>query len=202
MKGLAGLIERITPWLLEVGSWVFGGLIALNLVIIAALITVGPVDAAVLIAVTAFACALPLDVAGIVLLRLMKDVQDIHLDDLALQAFQEAQFPKIEAYFPPARARESLAKSRARIALGYALAMAALSVALTLTGIGSALWHMAPWVAEVFTATVILSAVLLVVVTAHSLPSQTAAEKQLKRQYREERIRPGLERRAHSEETP
>jgi hypothetical protein len=200
MKGLAGLVERITPWLVEVGSWIFGGLIALNLVVIAALITVGPVDAAVLIAVTAFACALPLDVAGIVLLRLIKDAQAIHLDEVALQAFQDAHFPNIETYFPPERERESLAKRRARVALGYALAIAALSITLTLTGIMAALWHMAPWVAEAFTATVALSTILLLVILAHSLPPESEAEKKLKRQLREQRIRHGPERQAHQEE--
>jgi len=187
MQGLASLIERIAPWLVEVGSWVLGGLIALNLVVIAALITVGPVDAAVLISVTAFACALPLDVAGIVLLRLIKDAQDIGIDDLTLQAFQEAHFPDIEAYFPPARERAALARRRGRIALAYALGIAALSVALTLTGLVASLWHMAPWVAEVFAATVTLSAILLVVAFAHSLPPESAAEKELKRRHREQR---------------
>ena len=48
------MIEWITPWLVEVGSWMFGGLVALNLVVIAALLTVGPVDRAVMIGVAAF----------------------------------------------------------------------------------------------------------------------------------------------------
>jgi hypothetical protein len=34
-------LDQVAPWLIEVGTWVFGGLMALNLVIIAALITVG-----------------------------------------------------------------------------------------------------------------------------------------------------------------
>jgi hypothetical protein len=166
-------------------------LLAVNLVIIAALITVGPVDAAVQIAVTAFACALPLDVAGIVLLRLVKDVEGIRLDDLALKAFQKAGFPDITAYFPPARERHSLAKRRARIALGYAFAIALLSVTLTLTGVAAALWHMAPWVAETFAATVVFSTIVLGAVAAHAMPPETAAEQELKRRYREEHTRHG-----------
>lgn len=201
MLGLARLVERITPWLVEVGSWILGGLIALNLVVIAALITIGPVDTAVLIAVTAFACALPLDVAGIVLLRLIKDAKDVRIDELTLQAFREAHFPDIEAYFPPAGKRKSFSQRRGRIALGYALVIAALSGALTLTGIVASLWHMAPWVALVFGATVTLSTVLLIVVIAHSLPPESAAEKELKRQYREQRARQPVERRARKEET-
>jgi hypothetical protein len=195
MKGVAGLVERITPWLVEVGSWILGGLIALNLVIIAALVTVGPADPAIRIAVTAFACALPLDVVGIVLLRLIKDWQDFRIDELTLQAFQEAHFPDIAAYFPPARERESLARRRARIALAYALGIAAASVALTLVGMAAALWHMAPWIAETFAATIALSAILLIVVIAHALPPETAAEKALKRRYWQQRTEERLERR-------
>jgi hypothetical protein len=59
-KALGDLLERITPWLFEVGSWIFGGLVAFNLVLVSALLTVGPVDRAILISITAFACALPL----------------------------------------------------------------------------------------------------------------------------------------------
>jgi hypothetical protein len=47
MTGLGNLVDRTAPWLFEVGSWVFGGLTALNLVIMAALITVGPADTAI-----------------------------------------------------------------------------------------------------------------------------------------------------------
>jgi len=178
LNGLARLVEWLTPWLVAVGSWIFGGLLALNLVLVASLITVGPVDRAVLIAVIAFACALPFDVAGIVLLRLTKDFQDIRVDELALKAFQEARFPGIEAYFPPARERESFSRRRARIALAYALVIAALSAALTLAGLVASLWHMAPWVGEVFLATVALSALVLVAVVAHSMPPQSEAEKE------------------------
>jgi len=179
-KALAHLVEWMTPWLVAVGSWAFGGLIALNLVLLAALITVGPVDRAVLIATVAFACALPFDVGGIVLLRLTKDLRDVRVDDLALKAFQEARFPDIEAYFPPAHERETLSRRRARISLAYALAIAALSTGLTLTGVAASLWHMTPWVGEAFLTTAALSALLLAAVVAHSLPPHSEAEKELK----------------------
>ena len=181
LDALARLVEWITPWLVAVGSWVFGGLIALNLVLVAALITVGPADRAVLIGTAAFACALPFDVVGIVLLRLIKDLQDIRLDDLALKAFQEARFPDIEAHFPPPRQRESFSKRRARIALAYALVISALSTALTLAGLVASLWHMAPWVGEAFLATLALSALVLVGIVAHSLSPQAEAEREPER---------------------
>ena len=44
------LVEGITPWLIDLGGWIFGALIALNLLVLASLVTVGPSDPAVLIA--------------------------------------------------------------------------------------------------------------------------------------------------------
>ena len=41
-SGIRNLAEKVTPWLIDVGSWIFGGLTAVNLVVISALITVGP----------------------------------------------------------------------------------------------------------------------------------------------------------------
>ena len=61
------------------------------------------------------AAALRLNVAGIILLRLIKDVHDVGLDDLTRRAFQEAGFPEIDAYFSFAwrasvSARETIAR--------------------------------------------------------------------------------------------
>ena len=178
---LALLVERVTPWLVAEGSWIFGGLIALNLVWLAALITVGPVDRAVLVAVVAFAVALPFDVAGVVLLRLTRDLPDVRLGGLALEAFQEAHFPDIERYFPPQHEQGSLSRRRARLSLAYALVVAVLCSALTLSGLAASLWHMAPWVGEVFLAAVAISMLVLVAVAAHSLAPPSGAEQALKR---------------------
>jgi hypothetical protein len=97
LDGIGRLLDRTTPWLSEIGSRIFGGLVAVNLVIISALLTVGPADAAVRISVTVLACALPLSVAGMVVSRLTKDLYDLGVDDLALQAFRESGFPDIDA---------------------------------------------------------------------------------------------------------
>ena len=43
-------VGQVTPWLLEVGSWLLGGLIAFDLIIMAALVIVGPADGAVRVA--------------------------------------------------------------------------------------------------------------------------------------------------------
>jgi hypothetical protein len=34
LDGIARLLERTAPWLSEIGSWIFGGLVAVNLVMI------------------------------------------------------------------------------------------------------------------------------------------------------------------------
>lgn len=191
LQGVANLVARITPWLFDVGSWIFGGLIAVNLVVITSLLTLGPADKSILIAITAFACALPLNAAGIFLLRLIKDLRDLGVDDLALQAFQDAGFPDIDAYFPPSSERAAQRTRRSSIVLGYALAIAALSLALTLTGLVAALWHMAWWIGVGLLAMVLLSTVLVVSVIAHALPPESDAEKALKRRYAEHRARQG-----------
>lgn len=189
LSGLRNLAERITPWLVDIGSWIFGGLTAVNLVVIAALITVGPVDAAIRTSTAALAAALPLNVAGIILLRLIKDVNDVGLDDLTLRAFQDAGFPEIEAYFPSPVEKASQHARRSRVALLYALGIAAVSIALTVTGMAAALWHMGHGIAVVLLSAVIVSAVLVTVAVAHALPRESAAETMLKLRYRERHLK-------------
>jgi hypothetical protein len=187
-RGLRNLAGRITPWLVDVGSWIFGGLTAVNLVVLSALITVGPVDAAIRTSTAALAAALPLNVAGIILLRLIKDANDVGLDDLTLRAFQDAGFPEIDAYFPSPAARSSQHARRSRVALLYSLGIAAVSVALTAIAIAAAVWHMGHWIALVLLSAVILSAGIITVAIAHALPPESAAEESLKLQYRERRL--------------
>jgi len=187
-RGLRNLAERIAPWLVDVGSWIFGGLTAVNLVVLSALITVGPVDAAIRTATAALAAALPLNVAGIILLRLIKDAADLGLDDLTLRSFQDAGFPDVESYFPSPVERASQHTRRARVALLYSLGIATVSIGLTVTGVAAAVWHMGHWIAFVLFGAVLLSAGLLTVAIAHALPQQSAAEKSLKRRYQERRL--------------
>ena len=182
-KALGALAAGIMPWLFDIGDWVFGGLIAVNLVLISALITVGPVDTAILVAITAFGCALPLDVAGISLLRLVKDVKDVGIDDLTPQSFKEAGFPDIDAYIQSGAERESQRKRRATVAVGYAAAMASLSIALIVAGLVAALWYMGWWVGVVALSVALVSAVLVALVFVHGQPPDSEAEKQLKRRY-------------------
>jgi ABC-type multidrug transport system fused ATPase/permease subunit len=194
MQAVGNLIERIAPWLFAFGSWIFGGLIAFNLLVVASLITVGTAHAVVLVSITAFACALPLNVAGLFLLKLFQEMKDVGIDEHMLHAFQDAGFP-IEAYFPPPQAKESLHRRRTGIALRYSVGIVAMSIVLTLIGMVAALWYMAWWIGVVFLAMVLVSQVLVIIVFAHSLPPESEAEKEQKRRYREHRTRQRKEQR-------
>jgi MFS family permease len=150
---------------------------------------VGPVDAAIRISITAFACALPLNLAGMLLLRLVKDAKEIGLDDLTLQAFQDAGFPQIEAYFPASPDRDLQRKRRSNLTLIYCLGIVILSGALTIAGLMAALWHMAWWIAAALGAAILFSAVLVVGVFAQFVQPESEAEKELKRRYVEEQLK-------------
>ena len=178
-RGLRNLADSTTPWLIDVGSWIFGGLIAINLVVISALITVGPIDAAIRMATAALAAAVPVNLAGIILLRFIRDVKELGLEDLTLQAFQQAGFPDIHTHFPSPSEQTSRRSRQARMVLAYALGVAALSAVLTLIGLGAALWHMGRWIAYVLLGATVSSAVLVAVAVIHSwAPPSSAGQSQ------------------------
>ncbi len=146
--GFGKFIDQINPWLNEVGIIIFGSLIALNLVILASLFTIGPVDPAIKIATAAFAFALPLKVTGLILLRLIKEFKNVKFEDRMAQAFNEAgfvsdQIPKLESF-------DEIRKERAKNAVRLSLVILALSVILVLVGLTATLWHMAWWIAAGF----------------------------------------------------
>ena len=185
MKAFGKLVERITPWLFEFGSWIFGGLIAFNLIVIAALITVGPVDPAIMVSTTAFALALPLDVAGFFLLRLVPDMKRVGIEEEAAQAFQDVGFTVGEQVVSP-KALEALQKRRIGIVLRYSYGILALSAILTLTGMTAVLWHMAWWIGVAFIAMVMISLVIVIVAIVTSQPPNSAEEQEQQRRSREE----------------
>lgn len=150
---LATLIERITPWLLDLGTWVFGGLIAFNLLILSALLTVGPVDTAVLIATAGVALALPPDVAGFLLLRLAAEMKRVDIEQLATEAFVEVGFNTKP--IGPVRPPDEVERWRARVILRFSYALMALSVVITFIGVTAALWHMAWWIGAGFVGMVV-----------------------------------------------
>ena len=191
-EALGKLVESITPWLFEFGSWIFGGLIAFNLLVIAALFTIGPVDPAIMVATVAFALALPLDLAGLLLLRLVQDLKQVGFEEELAQAFQDVGFTLREQVASP-KALESLRKRRTDIALGFSLGILTLSVLLTLTGMIAALWHMAWWIGVAFFAMALISPVIVVVAIAASQPPGSPEEKEQRRRYREEITRQAKE---------
>lgn len=155
MSGLGAVLERITPWLLDLGNWIFGGLIAFNLLILGSLLTIGPVDHAVVVATAALALALPPDVAGFLLLRVAADMKNVDLEQVARSAFVEAGFtPEGESAEADSQAAE---RRRAAVVLRYSYALLALTVLLTVVGVTASLWYMAWWIAVAFVVMVVLS---------------------------------------------
>jgi len=186
MKAFEKFVEDITPWLLEVGSWIFGGLIAFTLLVIGSLLTIGPVDPAIKVTTAALALALPLDVTGLVLLRLVRDLEQVGFEEELAQAFQEAGFTRGSQVPPIPAALEAMRTRRTRMVLGSSLVILALSVLLTLTGIIAALWHMVWWIGVSFFAMILLSLAIVTLAIVTSQPPDSQEEKERKRRYREE----------------
>ena len=164
------IIEQIKPWLFEFGTWIFGGLIAFTLVIIATLMTLGPVHPAIMVSITIFACALPLDVSSLFLLRLVKDMNNLAFDDIIKQAFQDASVQDVEAFIPSADEKQKQDKRRTDLGLRYSLMLVAVSVTLTIIGMGAELWYMAWWIATIFFIMVTVSVILSTVAVSHLMP--------------------------------
>ena len=93
VAGLVKLVERITPWLLDLGNWIFGARDRLR-----------PPDPhrpadrsarstpSVLVATAAIALALPPDIAGFLLLRLAADMKSVDLELLGMAVASQVIF--------------------------------------------------------------------------------------------------------------
>ncbi len=174
-RGFGNFIDRITPSLFELGIWLFGGLIAFNLLVLASLFTIGPADPAIKIATAAFAFALPLNLTGLFLLRMVQELKGAALEDELVQAFNEEGF--VSDQIPaPADLDAALASMRTRrlaLVLRSSSGILVVSVLLTLTGLVSTLWHMAWWIAIGFFAMLVICFVIVVLVMARSQPSDS-----------------------------
>lgn len=189
MQATRKLFERITPWLLEVGSWIFGGLIAFSLIIMSALITIGPVDSAIIVAITVFAFALPLDVAGLFLLRLVRDLEHVGVEsefesyeNEVRRALQSAGASAGEQ-LPAPKPFEAARQRRTAFALIYSFGILALSGVLTLAGMSGALWHMAWWIAVAFAVSVLISLATVTIAVLTAQPPDSPEEKARMRGY-------------------
>src|SRR5262245_55005964 len=89
------MLDKLRPWLLEFSNWIFGGLIGFNLVIFAAVLylAAAATNPFILLSLAAFVCALPLDVSGLIALKLVKDMETVSIDDVMKQAFKDANIP-------------------------------------------------------------------------------------------------------------
>ena len=180
--------ELTTPWLVDVGNWVFAGLIAFILVVMAPLIVAPSFDQALTIAIIALALSLPLDLAGLVMLRLIQDMAHIGFSEEWARAFQEAGLPLGEQLASP-QAREAQRKKRATIVLRYAFGVLTLSIALTLTGLTAALWHVAWWIGVVFLAMTVISLAIVIAAMATLGPRESPADRERQRRYWDEMVK-------------
>jgi hypothetical protein len=156
------LLDAATPYLLELGSWIFGALLAGNLVVLAALLTVGPVDAATIIATTAFAIVLPLDIAGLVLIRIVRDLEQTGLEAVVVRTFEEAGYPEPEGA-PSTADLAQRSQTRDRRALLVAYGLIVLAASLTGVAMVATLWHIAWFAGIAFAAMVPISGLVVLV---------------------------------------
>ncbi len=184
-----GLLERITPWLFEIGSWIFGGLIAFTLLILPSLITARPLDLPIEVAAAAFALALPLNVTGLVLLRIVRDVKPGGFEEEIAQVFQEAGLTPGEQEVPSLITLQAVRKRGTRSVLYADLGILMLSSAMTLVGTVAALWHIAWWIAVAFGAMVFICLIIVQIVMSTAQPRISPEEKAQRRRQRDELIK-------------
>jgi hypothetical protein len=136
----------ILKWLYDVGGWIFTGLIAVALMIVLNLITTGTTDRVLLVAGLVLAVALPLNLAGLWIVRYIQNLD---------QALAEATPPLAqpvaadEATANTASTEIFSAKKRSFMNDTITIILA-LSVLLTLLGLSLALWHISWAVTIVF----------------------------------------------------
>ncbi len=175
-RGLGRFIDRIAPSLFELGVWIFGSLIAFNLLVLSALFTIGPEDLAVKIATAAFALDLPLNLVGLLLLRLVQELKGSGLEGELVRSIQDEGF--IDEHIPAPQDIEAtltaIRTKRAAFVLRFSAGDLALSISLTLAGLLATLWHMAGWIAVFFSLMVIFSIVAVIVIIA---AAQASAER-------------------------
>jgi MFS family permease len=194
------LLERISPWLFEVGSWIFGGLIAFTVLIIAALLPVRPVDLPVEIATVVFALALPLNVTGLVLLRIVRDVKPVGFEQGLVRAFQEAGLTPGDQQIPSITTLEVVRKRGTRNILYAAIGILTLSAVLTIVGMVAALWHVAWWIGVAFGVMVFICQIIVQTVMVTSQPRLSAQEKAERQRERREAISQAREQASQAKE--
>ena len=139
--------ERISPWLLDFGGWIFGGLTGYAFLSIDSIFKIGPIDPIVMLATAAFALSLPLNLTGLLLLRLVRDFKKVRFEEEFEHAFQDVD-TTIQA--TSYEALESLQRRRTRYFLSYSLVILTLCSLLALIGTIAILGYMAWWIGVIF----------------------------------------------------
>ena len=202
MKALEAMTESITPWLVEFGTWIFAGFIGFALIVIAPFITLGPIDSTIIVSTVALALTLPLNLTGLLLLRLVQDMK--RYEDKLAQGFHDASLI-LGSEFASPLAASPIQKRRTEIILLVSLGMLAVSALLTLIGLTAALWHVAWWIGGLFLLTTIISLGIVVVALSVVRPPQSQEERARKQRYADEMIRRAeeqVQKNQESAETP
>jgi MFS family permease len=186
MKAFEAVTESITPWLVEFGSWIFAGLIGFALIVIAPLVTLGPVETTIIVSAAALALTLPLNLAGLLLLRLVQDMQRYE-DQLARGVHDASAI--LGAEFASPLAASPMQKRRTEMILIFSLGILTVSALLTLIGLTAALWHVAWWIGVLFLLMTIISLGIVIVALSVVRPPQSQEERERKQRYAEEMIR-------------
>jgi ABC-type multidrug transport system fused ATPase/permease subunit len=186
MQAVEAVTESITPWLVEFGTWIFAGLIGFAVILIAPLVTVGPIESTIVVSTVALALTLPLNLAGLLLLRLVQDMR--RYEDKLAQGFHDAS-AILGTEFASPLAASPTQKRRTEVILLVSLGILAVSVLLTLIGLTAALWHIAWWIGILFLLMTIISLGIVIVALSVVRPPQTQEERERKQRYAEEMIR-------------
>jgi hypothetical protein len=157
-------------------------LIGFDGLVLSALVTVGPVDPAVVAATTAVALGLPLTLVGLLLLRLDQDWRRGGSEEEWAQRYRHLGSAVGEPVPSPAALR-AWRRRRAGSVLRASLWLLAVSGVLALIGLGAVLWHMRWWIAVVFFAMVVLSLGIVVAVLSAAPPRDAAAGRARRRRY-------------------
>jgi len=151
--------ELTAKLLYDLGGWIFGGLIIINLMLLQALISLGFIDLAILVAALAVVLAFPFNLAGLGIIRYFTALT---------QTIEEARHAlahngNLDAETLIKLTRESTAFSPGkRQVMDSSVSLALyLSVLLTVIGLGSALWHVS-WAVTLFLLVAGVLALLLV----------------------------------------
>ncbi len=171
-RGFGRFIEQISPALFDVGAWIFGGLLAFDLLILASLFTIGPVAASVRIATAALAFALPLDLLGLILIRLTRELKGAGYEDRFLQALQDEGYSSTELPAPDARQGllAEMHRQRSILVLQASAAFLVISMLLVLIGLSATLWYMAWWIAVGFLVMLVVCAVSALIIVSAPQP--------------------------------